>query len=151
MFAPIIELSVANTWDEAKSEWRIESRHIVETLGHCICGHVIKEHILLHNMLNDNRTVVGNVCIFMFNDDPEFVSFNKTIFKFLKTKKLSNRMVEYGYEIGSLRYKDYDFLINMLKYRYTKRPLSNSQKKHRDDLIKRLIRVFTKRRVRART
>ena len=35
----IIQLSVANTWDEAKLEWQLEEIYRQEEPDTCLCGH----------------------------------------------------------------------------------------------------------------
>ncbi len=63
----ILELSVADSWDEAKSEWEIDCIEQSEEPDTCLCGHFpINELCHLINSENGNSALVGNVCVNKF-------------------------------------------------------------------------------------
>lgn len=69
----IINLSQANTWAGAISEWRragIERLDDGEESKRCLCDHFpIRELCYVVNTVNGNRTLVGNHCVEKFKDD----------------------------------------------------------------------------------
>lgn len=71
----IVQLSEADSWDRAKSEWglayviMLEPRRPRET---CLCGHYpIREICVLRNSANHNEARVGNCCVMRFLGDLE--------------------------------------------------------------------------------
>lgn len=63
----IIALSVADTWDRARLEWKLEDIYQEEEPDTCLCGHFpINELCYLRNTKNGNRALVGNVCVKKF-------------------------------------------------------------------------------------
>jgi hypothetical protein len=63
----IVALSVADRWDEARLEWRIDDIYWEEEPDTCLCGHFpINELCYLRNVKNNARTLVGNVCVKKF-------------------------------------------------------------------------------------
>lgn len=79
----ILACSVASTWDRAKLEWSLDYIYFTEPdcPGVCLCGHSpIREHCVLVNRVNDNRAVVGNVCVTKFlelNTEEVFKGFRR--------------------------------------------------------------------------
>lgn len=73
----IIARSVADTWDEARLEWRIEDIYSEEDPDICLCGHSpITETCVLRNVRNRNSAVVGNVCVKKFLGLPSSKMFD---------------------------------------------------------------------------
>lgn len=63
----IIARSVADNWDEAKSEWALDYVFDSEVLGECLCGHYpIREFCVIRNRKNGNLATVGNHCVRKF-------------------------------------------------------------------------------------
>lgn len=58
----IIMASEGNTWDDARTEWELESVFIEED-SECACGHTIAENCKIRNKINNETLVVGNECI----------------------------------------------------------------------------------------
>lgn len=58
----ILPLSLASTFEAAKSEWVLESVEVSEEFDWCPCGQEIKEHCYIRNTLTGNQTYVGNIC-----------------------------------------------------------------------------------------
>ena len=44
----------------------LEDVEVSEEFDNCPCGQEIKEHCYIRNLLNGNKTYVGNVCINRF-------------------------------------------------------------------------------------
>lgn len=62
----ILPLSLASTFEAAKSEWVLESVEVSEEFDWCPCGQEIKEHCYIRNTLTGNQTYVGNICVNRF-------------------------------------------------------------------------------------
>jgi hypothetical protein len=62
----IIAHSIADTWKDAKKEWRLV--YIYDEESNCICGHFIVENCVIYNGSTDATLIVGNVCINHFNE-----------------------------------------------------------------------------------
>lgn len=73
----IIALSVAENWDEARLEWRIEDIYWEEVPDTCLCGQFpINEMCYLRNIENGRRALVGNVCVRKFMGLPSGQMFD---------------------------------------------------------------------------
>lgn len=67
LFAEIIALSVAKSWEEAKLEWDLKHVYREDEPMMCLCGHTpIIEICVLQNRCNGNLAEVGNVCVTRF-------------------------------------------------------------------------------------
>jgi len=65
----IVSLSDAKTWDAAHLEWSLARIEFAEEPEACLCGHFpIVELCYLHNRVNSNEALVGNVCVTRFFD-----------------------------------------------------------------------------------
>jgi hypothetical protein len=117
----IIALSVANTWGEAKLEWRLG--HVFFTdpddPGTCLCGHSpIRECCVITNCLNGNSAVVGNCCVKRFLGLP-----SGPIFAGLRRvaqdagKALGAAAIEHAYKFGWISRWEYDFYHDTLRRR----------------------------------
>ncbi len=72
----LIDLSVSNTWDEAKIEWELEHVWREDEPDTCLCGHFpIIEICLLKNKKNANTAIVGNCCVKKFTNLPSDLIF----------------------------------------------------------------------------
>lgn len=101
--AHILPLSMANDFESARQEWRLEAIEISEEWDHCPCGQEIKEHCYIRNSLNGNSTYVGNVCI------NRFIKIDTgSLFDGLKriaadeTANANHDLIEYAYRMGYL-------------------------------------------------
>jgi len=69
LFAKIIALSQAQTWDEAKKEWSLDWVRDAPSPMTCLCGHYpIKTICHISNRLTMNDAIVGNCCIHRFEE-----------------------------------------------------------------------------------
>jgi hypothetical protein len=72
----LLELSVADIWDEAKLEWKLDSVWREDEPDTCLCGHFpINEICLLRNQRNNNTAIVGNRCVKKFTNLPSDLIF----------------------------------------------------------------------------
>lgn len=101
--AHILNLSEADNFDDAKSEWSLDRVCVTEEFGQCPCGKKIKEHCYLKNGRNENTTWVGNVCVRRFmNID------SGTLFDGLRrvrgnnSARPNNMLIEYAWSRGNL-------------------------------------------------
>ncbi len=62
----ILGLSRSDTFDEARTEWVLESIELSDEFDSCPCGQDIKEHCYIRNTITGHQTYVGNVCINRF-------------------------------------------------------------------------------------
>lgn len=124
----ILPLSAASiSFNIAKSEWTLDFIYVTENFEHCPCTQKIKEHCVIRNKRNANRTFVGNVCVKRFMDIDARKLFNG-LRKIRKNPEATpNRdLIEYAFRRGYL-YGDneYDFLRNIVN----KRKLTEKQKR----------------------
>lgn len=62
----VIDNSKADTWNDAKKEWKLV--YIFDLASNCVCGHAIVQNCVIRNTLNSNELIVGNVCINHFQE-----------------------------------------------------------------------------------
>ena len=95
----IIELSISNTWEEAKKEWFLSTIYFSHSYENCLCGHEIIECCVLENTLNKNRCVVGNICVNNFMGIESNLIFDaiKRVKKDI-SKSLNSDTIHYAYE-----------------------------------------------------
>ena len=107
----------------------------------CLCGHfpIINICVIL-NLLNKNKTEVGNCCINKFlgidTGDKILPSINRL--KRDLSKSMSSESLAYLYDKGVISKKEYDFYFDIRK----KRNLSLKQESFKQSINKKLI-AFT--------
>lgn len=62
----VVENSVADDWESAKTEWELMS--IYDKVNECICTHRIVENCVIRNRNNAKELIVGNVCVNQFKE-----------------------------------------------------------------------------------
>lgn len=123
--AHILNLSEADNFDDAKSEWKLDYIYITEEYGRCPCNVRIKEHCSLKNEKNKNTTWVGNVCVrrFMNIDSGSLFRSLKTI-RGNRSAKPNMSLINYAWDRRYLYGKnEYNFLADISR----KRRLSQKQ------------------------
>ena len=134
----IVNRSVADNWDEAKLEWRLESIFESDESRTCLCGHYpIKEICVLVNKNNGSTTEVGNTCVNKFLG----ISSNK-LFQSLKrvkrdpSKAFTFDMVDLFHRLGHVTDRQRTF------YRETwrRRSLTERDMDTRRQINKRILR-----------
>jgi len=128
----IIELSNANTWDEAKLEWDLVEIYRQEEPDTCLCGHhPIIEICILKNRVNETCTVVGNVCVKKFMGLPSDKIFQavRRIGKD-ETKALNAEAIQHAHERGWINDWERSFCFNTMR----KRNLTPKQKSKRAEI-----------------
>lgn len=134
----VVELSVADGWDEAKLEWMFEKAVLSEEPEKCLCTHhPIKELCYIRNRRNANRTMVGNCCVRHFFGIHE----PTTIFQALKrveadsTRSLGR--VALRYAASNHIFNDWE--ISFYSNTVSKRKLSYKQQIKREALNNKFV------------
>lgn len=136
--ACVVELSVADAWDEAKLEWEFEKAVLSEEPEKCLCTHhPIKELCYIKNRRNANRTMVGNCCVRHFFGIHE----PTTIFQALKrveadaTRSLGKVALKYAVSQHIFNAWEIGFYSNTV----SKRRLSHKQQAKREALNNKFV------------
>lgn len=126
----VIVKSEANTWNEAKKEWKIIDIEDAEEPEECICGHYpIKEVMILKNIKNYSELRVGNHCINRFFCKNSLFDGYKKI-KQSPDKSTNLALLEFARRNSWISSKDYGFYIDII----SKRKLSSKQQKWKNDI-----------------
>lgn len=134
LFDEILQLSFADTWNEAKKEWRyLGSSYNKEDFSYCLCGHPIKEECHMQNTITKARTIIGNCCVKLFNEEASEV--HKTVSK----TKINQAVIDYALKQNVLNGKEYDFMTNV----WRKRKRSYKQQQWYNSLKRKVLREFS--------
>ena len=115
LFPQILTLSEATEWKDVALEWRLVWIQWDKEGDHCICGHFIKEKCFIENVVNGNRTVVGNCCIKKFKGRDL-----TSVFRALARGKVNAALIAYAFEEGILNEWERDFMYdNWRKRKFT--------------------------------
>ena len=126
----IINYSVANTYDEACSEWFEAGVDVADDDEecYCICSHPIKQLITIRNRENNNSVIVGSDCICKINNFPNAALYHSVITNLVELKKNPNdtpvgkKLIEFIRVKMILEEKHIVFLESMrCKRRYTEK------------------------------
>jgi hypothetical protein len=138
----IIGLSNADSWQNARSEWILESVYHSEQPETCPCGQFpIVEICVIRNRFNGNTTEVGNVCVKNFLKLP-----SEGLFKSIRyvredaSRSFSIEMILYAYEkriINDWEYKFYGSIRG-------KRRLSGKQLTKKDQINSKILKAITR-------
>lgn len=140
----IIQLSVADTWDEAKLEWSLLDVFKEEEPDTCLCGKFpILENCILRNRLNHRKVVVGNVCVKKFLGLPSDRIF-QAINRISKgnTKALNAEAISHAYEKGWINDWERKFYLDTMR----KRTLSTGQLEKRIEINTKLLKNVSRNR-----
>jgi hypothetical protein len=131
-------LSESKDWEEAKTEWELESIYFSEDSEICLCGHTpIIECCVLRNTINENTAVVGNVCVNKFigiETDPIFDAVKRV--KSDYRKALNVKTLEYAISRKWINNWEMDFYSDTIK----KRKLTEKQRTKRIQINEKIIR-----------
>jgi hypothetical protein len=132
LFAEIIDLSVAKTWDAAKLEWVLLEVYEAEEPDTCLCGHFpIIELCVLSNQRNRARATVGNCCVKKFIGLP-----SDKIFQAVKrirkepSKSLNREAIQHAFERKWINDWERKFYLDIRR----KRSLSVSQAEKKKEI-----------------
>jgi hypothetical protein len=116
----IIKRSVYKTWDLAKTEWTIDSVYYSNKYKKCLCGHYpIKEVIILENVNNQEKVIIGNCCVNKFFGEKKYNKY----FKAIKEGKINEMVIKVSYDKKIINEVEYNFLTNT----WRKRSLTEKQ------------------------
>lgn len=142
----IVKLSVADSWDQAKLEWRLQDVRFEEEASICLCGHTpIIEICTLANAKNANTAEVGNCCVKKFIGLP-----SDKIFQAIKRIKrdvgraINAETIDHFYSKGILTRWEYNFSFNTLR----KRILSPKQLESRIKINNKILQRMAAQRLR---
>ncbi len=115
----IIKLSVADTWEIARSEWELSEIYFSDEPETCLCGHYpIIKLCEIRNKKNQKITIVGNCCVNKFMGLP-----SEKIFQAVKRirkdceKSLNCEAIELAYSKDWINNWEYDFYIDTFRKR----------------------------------
>jgi len=115
----IIARSAADTWDQARLEWRIEDIYIQQEPETCLCGHYpINETRVLRNTKNRATAVVGNVCVKKFmklRSDKMFDAIKRVTAD--ETRALNVEAVEHAFAKGWVNEWERNFYLDTWRLR----------------------------------
>lgn len=141
----IIQRSVSDEWQWAKTEWVLD--HIYFDLGFstCLCGHYpIKEICVLRNILNGNRTRVGNICVKRFmgiRSDRLFTPFRRIQHNLAAS--LDQHTIDYAHDQHWINDWEYNFYCDTIR----KRNLSDRQRNKRTQINEKIRTKITRERI----
>lgn len=125
----IINLSKADTWDEAKAEWSLFEIYEAENPRRCLCGHYpIIELCVLSNTYNSHHATVGNCCVKKFMGLP-----SDKIFQAIKRvrkdeeKSLNEEAITYAHRKNWINDWERDFYLNIMRKRKLTTPQRNKK------------------------
>ena len=132
----IVARSIANKWDEAKLEWKLDEIYESEDRERCLCGHFpIKEICVIANHKNANKVNVGNCCVKKFIGLP-----SDKIFQAIKRvrkeeeKSLNAEAIDYAKERHWINAWERDFYLDVMR----KRKLTPKQRSKKIQINKKL-------------
>ena len=133
----ITALSESKTWDRAKLEWRLEDVYYEEEPDTCLCGHTpINELCYIRNTKNNNRALVGNVCVKKFlglPSDKIFQAVNRIAKD--RSKALNAEAIEHAFAKGWISDWENKFYFDT----WRKRSLSFKQSVKRAEINDRVL------------
>ena len=107
-----MELSEADEWKDAALEWNLVGISWEKEGGHCICGHFIKEFCYIRNVVNKNRTIVGNCCITKLGGQDL-----TNVFRALAQNKVNPALIGYALEARVISGWEFDFMMDVWRKR----------------------------------
>ncbi len=138
LFQEIVDRSEADTWEEAKKEWHLESvviatdKEVVKHVYKCLCTHEpLKDLCYILNDATGIMALVGNCCVEKFME--EFDSGK--IVQAIKKKKINARTLDFAYEKKFITLPEYNFVKKHIR----KRKLSSARKTLFDTIEKRIF------------
>lgn len=134
--AHILPLSNAEEFIDAKNEWKLVDIVIDDEFDHCPCGQKIKEICYIENVLNRNRSYVGNRCIKQFLEIDTGLAF-QGLKKIIKdpSANCNKDLIIHAYQLGYIYDSEYTFLMDTVG----KRRLSRKQSQWKQKISNRII------------
>lgn len=132
----ILPLSLASTFEKARTEWTLESIEISDEFDSCPCGQEIKEHCYIRNRVTGHLTYVGNVCVnrFLGIDTGSLFDGLRRI-KENPSANANLAVIAYAERRGFLFEKESEFLRSTVR----KRLLSEKQKAWKEKINRRIV------------
>lgn len=112
----ILNSSKSGNWDEAIREWHLENIFWTKEFGKCLCRHLIKQHCIMRNVLNENTITVGNCCI---NKFPSHKNKDFTlVLQALKKGSVNAALITLSHDFARINDWEYNFMMNVWRKRY---------------------------------
>jgi hypothetical protein len=144
LHSEIVARSEATAWDEAKREWTLKNVWMSDDPETCLCGHhPIKEICEIENQVNHKVTEVGNCCVNHFlgiDTQGIFPSIRKV--RKNAGASFNEGAIRLAHQLGIISEKDRDFYWDI----WRKRVLSDRQLKWKNDINKKMMARFLKKR-----
>ena len=140
LMAEIIARSESQSWDEARLEWELEDiiRADRNEPRSCLCEHFpILELCIIRNKRNQNRAIVGNVCVKKFMG----IDVGK-VFQAISriaaddARALNRDSIDFVYERNWISQNEHKFYCETWRKKY----LSPKQRQWRIDINRRVLR-----------
>jgi hypothetical protein len=134
----IVARSVAQTWDEAKLEWKLYHIYWEDEPDTCLCGHhPINEPCILRNSRNQNTALVGNCCVKRFMELPSDKIFqNLKKIKNDEGKPINAETIHHAFSEGWINDWERTFSLNTMR----KRALTEKQMAIRIQINQKILR-----------
>jgi hypothetical protein len=120
LFKEIIERSQADTWEEAKLEWKLDhinfasDEDVVLGTYRCLCGHSpLKELCYIFNASSAITAMVGNCCVKKFMGEIE----SDKVFSAVKNKRVNKATIEHAFARGIISQHEHDYCLTKFKKR----------------------------------
>jgi hypothetical protein len=135
----ILALSAANTWDEAKLEWRLADITKEDEPSTCLCGHYpIVELCTIYNNKTGNSALVGNCCVKKFVGLPSDKIF-QAVTRVQKDwwRALNAETVDYAHQKGWITDWEHRFYFDTMRKRIA--GMSSKQSKTRYEINMKVV------------
>jgi len=134
----ILSLSEADNFDEAKTEWYLESIYYDDEWSSCPCTQAIKEVCVIANRKTGHVTSVGNSCVknFLGIDTGNMFSLMKKLIED-EDSVIGLKLIGYVEELGYIYNSEVEFLKSLAKNR--KYGLSEKQNSWRSKIVRRIL------------
>lgn len=126
----ITELSTADDWESARSEWSLQQVFRVQVADQCLCGHQpILKVCIIKNKINGKTARVGNCCVNKFMALGSDALFN-AIDRISKdgTKAASRKLLEFALAQSIVTAWEFEFYLSNID----KRKLTQKQRQTRE-------------------
>jgi hypothetical protein len=140
----IIVRSEATTWEKARQEWGLKDVWMSDEPETCLCGHhPINEICEIENRENGTTTEVGNCCVnhFLGIDSDQIFRSIKNVLKEAGAS-FNPPTIELAHQLRIIGDKDREFYLDI----WRKRELTSKQLKWKQDINRKLMARFVKKR-----
>lgn len=132
----ILKRSKSNEWAMAVEKWELTTIERSDIPHTCLCTHYpIKELCHLYNSKTNEKVIVGNCCVRLFDSVPTNLD---RAFQALARGKLNKSLIDYAYEKDLI--DDWQYKFSCATWR--KRVLTHKQRTKREAIRKKILKSF---------